>query len=84
MADWALQDAKNKFSALVNAALEGDPQRVTRRGEPNVVVLATGEYDRLKWIEKAGAPTLGELLAQIPQDDQEFERLNLTPRSTNP
>ena len=84
MADWALQDAKNKFSALVNAALEGDPQRVTRRGEPKVVVLAKEEYDRLKRIEKAGAPTLGELLAQIPQDDQEFERLKLTPRSSSP
>ena len=50
MADWALQDAKNKFSALVRAALEGDPQRVTRRGEPKVVVLAKDEYDRLKRI----------------------------------
>ena len=47
MADWPLQDAKNKFSALVNAALAGEPQRVTRRGQPEVVVLATEDYERL-------------------------------------
>ena len=59
MTQWPLQDAKNKFSALVNAALAGEPQRVTRRGEPAVVVLATEEYDRLCRLEKADAPTFG-------------------------
>ena len=77
MTEWALQDAKNKFSALVNAALAGEPQRVTRRGQPAVVVLAEDEYERLCRIEKSNAPTLGELLLEIPQDDQEFERLTL-------
>ena len=38
MTSWSLQDAKNRFSAVVNAALAGEPQRVTRRGEPVVVV----------------------------------------------
>ena len=80
MTGWPLQDAKNKFSALVNAALAGEPQRVTRRGEPAVVVLAAKEYERLCRLEKANAPTLGELLLEIPQDDQEFERLSLPAR----
>ena len=80
MSEWPLQDAKNKFSALVNAALTGEPQRVTRRGLPAVVVLAAEEYERLCRLEKAHAPTLGELLLQIPQDDQEFERLSLPAR----
>ena len=44
---WSLQDAKNKFSAVVDAALEGTPQEVTRRGKPAVVVLSTLEYRRL-------------------------------------
>ena len=83
MAKWALQDAKNKFSALVNAALAGEPQRVTRRGEPAVVVLAAAEYERLCRMEKSNAPTLGELLLEIPQDDQEFERLSLPERPLN-
>ena len=50
--EWPLQDAKNKFSALVNAALAGAPQRVTRRGQPAVVVvLAAEEYERLCLLE---------------------------------
>ncbi len=80
MVEWPLQDAKNKFSALVNAALDGEPQRVTRRGQPAVVVMATEEYERLCRLEKADAPTLGELLLEIPQDDQELERLSLPAR----
>ena len=44
---WTLQDAKNRFSAVVDAALKGAPQEVTRRGKPAVVVLAADEYQRL-------------------------------------
>ena len=80
MTEWPLQDAKNKFSAVVNAALAGEPQRVTRRGHPTVVVLAAEEYDRLCRLEKSHAPTSGELLLEIPQDDQEFQRLSLPER----
>ena len=83
MTEWALQDAKNKFSALVNAALAGEPQRVTQRGQPAVVVLAEDEYERLCRMEKSNASTLGELLLEIPQDDQEFERLSLPDRPLN-
>ena len=80
MTDWPLQDAKNKFSALVNAALGGEPQRVTRRGLPAVVVVSAEEYDRLCRLEKSSAPTLGELLLEIPQDDQEFQRWSVPAR----
>ena len=83
MAQWPLQDAKNKFSALVNAALAGEPQRVTRRGQPAVVVLATEEYDRLRRLEKTDAPTLGALLLEIRQDDGEFDRLPLNARPSD-
>ena len=77
MTDWPSQDAKNRFSALVDAALAGAPQRVTRRGSPAVVVLAADEYERLCHLQKANAPTLAGLLLDIPQDDQDFERLPL-------
>ena len=83
MAEWSLQDAKDNFSALVNAALAGEPQRVTRRGQPAVVVLATEEYDRLRRLEKTDAPTLGALLLEIPQDDGEFDRLPLNARPSD-
>ena len=81
MGEWPLQDAKNKFSELVNAALAGEPQRVTRRGQPAVVVLSAEEYERLCLLEESHVPTFGELLLEIPQDDQEFERRSVTPRS---
>jgi antitoxin Phd len=32
-ATWSLQDAKNRFSAVVDAAARGEPQMVTRRGK---------------------------------------------------
>ena len=83
MSDWPLQDAKNKFSAVVDAALAGVPQRVTRRGRPAVVIVAVDEYERLCRLERANAPTLAELLLDIPQDDQEFERLPLSARPLN-
>jgi antitoxin Phd len=45
---WTLQDAKNRFSAVVEAALQGKPQKVTRRGEWVSVVLSAAEYERLR------------------------------------
>ena len=81
MIDWTLQDAKNRFDDVVDAALAGTPQRVTRRGRPAVVVLAVDEYERLCQLEKTNAPTLAGLLLAIPQDDQEFERLPILPRT---
>ena len=79
--EWALQDAKNRFSAVVDAALAGHPQRVTRRGKPAVVVVAVEEYERLRHLEKAEAPTLADMLLAIPQDDEEFDRFRLPSRS---
>ena len=80
MAEWPLQDAKNRFSTVVEAALAGDPQRVTRRGKPAVVVLAVEEYERLRRLERSKAPTFAELLLAIPRDGGEFERVRLPSR----
>ena len=79
MVSWSLQDAKNRFSAVVNAALSGEPQTVTRRGVPAVVVLAVQDYERLCQAEKAGAPTFIEHLLAIPKDGPEdlFDRVPL-------
>ena len=59
----------------------GEPQRVTRRGRPAVVVMAEEEYERLCQLDTAEAPSFGELLLEIPQGDQEFERISISPRS---
>ena len=77
---WTLQDAKNRFSAVVEAALAGQPQKVTRRGRWVGVVISAAEYERLRQLEQASAPSLADHLLAIPQDDQSFERLELHPR----
>lgn len=55
---WTLQDAKNKFSAVVDAAMNGEPQRVTRRGHDAVVVLSSEEFDRLTGLAAQAKPKL--------------------------
>ena len=44
---WQLQDAKNRFSELVEKAISLGPQTVTKRGVEAVVVLSIDEYKRL-------------------------------------
>jgi prevent-host-death family protein len=44
---WKLQDAKNRFSEVVNEAARSGPQIVTRRGEETAVVLSMEDYLRL-------------------------------------
>ena len=79
-ATWTLQDAKNRFSAVVYAAARGEPQKVTRRGKWVSVVLSAEDYQRLHRLEVANAPSLNDLLLQMPQDDEGFERMPVTPR----
>ena len=80
---WSLQDAKNRFSHVVEAARQGEPQIVTKRGIPAVVVLAAEEYERLQKLEKMHQPTFNEHLLAMPIDDGEFERLTIMPREAN-
>ncbi len=80
MAQWQLQEAKNRLSALVDAAISGEPQQVTRRGRPAVVVIAAEDYERLCRLEKVSSPTFNDLLLEMPQDDGEFERLPMPAR----
>ncbi len=78
---WSLQDAKNRFSAVVEAAMAGRPQLVTRRGKPATVVLGVEEYERLRQLECLHQPSLVELLLALPQDGGHSEGINLEPRS---
>ncbi len=81
---WQLQEAKNRFSAVVNAAIGGQPQQVTRRGEPVVVVIAAEDFERLRRLEKTSALAFNEFLLEMPQDDGEFDRLPLPMRRFDP
>ncbi len=46
---WALQDAKNRLSELVDRAIEEGPQTITRRGLETAVVVSMSHYKRLTW-----------------------------------
>lgn len=80
---WSLQHAKNSFSAVVEAALKGAPQTVTKRGKPAVVVLSVDEYQRLSRRHGAETPSLVDHLLDMPQDDGAFARARVKPRDVD-
>lgn len=45
---WQLQDAKNRFSEVVENAMQYGPQVVTKRGKEAVVVVSIEEYRKMK------------------------------------
>jgi prevent-host-death family protein len=45
---WQLQEAKNKFSMLVNAANEFGPQIITKHGKKTAVLISYKEYEKMK------------------------------------
>lgn len=49
---WQLQDAKSKFSQLVDNAMHSSPQFVTKHGHNAVVVLSFEEYKKMIKPEK--------------------------------
>ena len=66
---WRLQDAKTQFSQVVEAALQGEPQHVTRRGREAVVVLSEANYRALRAGARASAPRFVTHLLAIPKDE---------------
>lgn len=71
---WSVQDAKNRFSEVVDAA-RSKPQTVTKHGKRAVVVVAAEEYDRLQALARRKAPDFKEHLLNMPKDDGVFERM---------
>ena len=75
-ATWQLQDAKNKFSQVVNHALSSGPQIVTRRGQRTAVVISYDEFVKLKKPQSQSIATAlldaplidGSLDTTIPND----------------
>jgi antitoxin Phd len=77
---WRLQDAKNQFSKVVDAAMHGRPQHVTKHGREVVVVMAADEYYSLEKLKAISLPGFVDHLLALPKDDGEFERLPFTSR----
>lgn len=76
---WSVQDAKNRFSEVVDAARKA-PQMVTKHGKPAAVVVSAEEYERLRTLQHLKAPSFAEMLLAMPQGDVEFERIKAKPR----
>ena len=66
---WKLQDAKAKFSQLVDDAIEIGPQYITQRGNKAVVVLSVREYEKI--ISKK--PSFKEFILDCPKMEASFE-----------
>lgn len=74
---WQIQEAKQRFSALVQQALDEGPQVVTRHGKDVVVVLAVKDYEQ----ETSTLLPFNKFLLEGPDfDDLELETL----RDRNP
>jgi prevent-host-death family protein len=67
---WQLQEAKARFSEVVERALEGETQIVTKRGKKAVVVIAHEEYERLTH----GQKSLLEIFQSAPDVELTIER----------
>jgi prevent-host-death family protein len=44
---WQLQEAKNRFSELVERAVTSGAQVITKHGRPVAVLISTDEYEKL-------------------------------------
>lgn len=69
MNTWPVQDAKARFSEMLETCMKSGPQLVTKRGTDMAVLVPVREWKRL---QIAGRPSLKELLlapdarAEIP------------------
>jgi antitoxin Phd len=70
---WQVQEAKAKFSELLDKTLSEGPQVVSRRGVAAAVLVPIEEWERL---QKRARPSLKDLLLS---DENRFE-IDLPPR----
>jgi prevent-host-death family protein len=68
---WAVTEAKAKLFDVIDAAMRGDPQIITRRGEEAVVVLSMKTY---RSAVKDAQGTLLDFFARSP-----FRRVEIAP-----
>lgn len=73
---WQLQEAKNKFSEVVNRAIDEGPQEITRRGESAVIVLSIDDYKKMS--KKNG--TIVDFFKNSPLADLDLKRIKDFPR----
>jgi antitoxin Phd len=65
---WQLQTAKAQLSELVEAALRGEPQRITRRGKDAVMVVSEESFLALKQSARSESANLVAHLLAMPRE----------------
>jgi antitoxin Phd len=71
MRNWLAKDARAHLSDVIDEALKGEPQRVTRRGKGAVVVVSEEQWRRAN--SKQSGMTLGEYLATYPLSRKDID-----------
>lgn len=79
MGEWSLQEAKNKFSVLVDEALTEGPQYATRHDRKAVVVMALDEYQRTR----SPSVPFKEFLRSLPLEGGNLEREDTSDRDVS-
>ena len=74
MSAWPLQDAKARFSELVDTTLKKGPQIVTRRGVETVVVVPIEEWRRLTSSQRP------DIIKLLVDEGPKFEEFSLPDR----
>ena len=65
-ARWQLQVAKNRFSEVVERAINDGPQTVTKHGKDAVVIVSVEQFQRGYKTGKKERQSLAEFLLQSP------------------
>lgn len=63
---WQLQEAKNRFSEVVERAIKDGPQTVTKHGKDAVVIVSAQQFQRGTVAGKSQTQSLAEFLLQSP------------------
>lgn len=74
--EWQVQQAKARFSELLERTLNEGPQTVTRHGKPVAVMVPVEDYQRLR-----RRKSLKALLAAAPLEGVEITRSRDTGRT---
>jgi antitoxin Phd len=77
--NWQIQEAKARFSEMVERTLKEGPQTVTRHGKPVAVLVPIDQYRRLR----TGGKGFKALLASAPMEGIEIRRSRDTGRTVD-
>ena len=67
MRTWQLQEAKSKFSEVINLAVKDSPQQVTRNGKIVAYVVSADTWD------KEHKPSIKDVLLSRPHKETELD-----------